>query len=115
MSKSTTISPESGTHSRKQTSADVSVEELKELLRAAEQALGDIGSYTAEQVHALRDRLQNVLADGKITLKNLVAAARRQASHADEVIRANPYQTAGIAAGVGLLTGYLISRTCSQR
>ncbi len=114
MSKSTTTPTESGTHSRKQTSADVSVEELKDLLHEAEQALGDIGSYTADEVHALRDRLQSVLADGKITLKNLVAAARRHAGHADEAIRANPYQTAGIAAGVGLLTGYLISRSCSR-
>jgi ElaB/YqjD/DUF883 family membrane-anchored ribosome-binding protein len=115
MSKSTTIHPGPDTHPRKQAPADVSVEELKDLLREAEKALGDIGSYTAEQVHALRDRLQSVLADGKVTLKNLAAAARRHAGHADEVIRANPYQTAGIAAGVGVLTGYLISRSCSRR
>jgi len=96
-------------------SADSTVEELKVLLAEAERALSNVGDATTDEVQALRQRLRSILADGQATLKNVTVAARRQAAHADEIIRENPYQTIGIAAGVGLLAGYLISRSCSNR
>lgn len=96
-------------------SADSTVEELKGLLAEAESALSQAGDSASDEVQALREKLRGVLADGQTTLKNVTAAARRQAARADEVIRENPYQAIGIAAGVGLLAGYLISRSCSDR
>ncbi len=95
--------------------ADSTVDELKALLREAESALSHAGDTASDEVQELRERLRDVLADGQATVKNLAAAARRQAAKADETIRANPYQAIGIAAGVGLLAGYLISRSCSNR
>ncbi len=90
--------------------ADSTVDDLKALLREAEHALSQAGDTATDEVQALRERLRDVLADGQATVKNLTAAARRQAARADEAIRENPYQAIGIAAGIGLLAGYLITR-----
>jgi ElaB protein len=90
------------------------VDDLRSLIRDAEQALSTAGGQTADEVQALRERFREILAQGQTKLKNFTDAARRQAGHADETIRANPYQSIGIAAGVGLLLGFLISRSCSN-
>ena len=95
--------------------ADSTVDDLKALLREAEVALSQAGDTASDEVQALRERLRDVLEDGQETVKNLTAAARRQAARADEAIRANPYQAIGIAAAVGLLAGYLITRSSSRR
>ncbi|MBC7365401.1 MAG: DUF883 family protein [Undibacterium sp.] len=94
--------------------ADSTIEELRGLLAEAEQALSSAGDAATDEVQALRERLRGVLAEGQATLKNVTAAARRQAARADETIRENPYQAIGIAAAVGLLAGYLVSRNCSD-
>lgn len=94
--------------------AESTVEELKSLLREAELALSNAGEQATDEVHALRDRLRSVLAGGRDTVKNLAAGARRQAVRADELVHENPYAAVGIAAGVGLIAGLLISRSCSN-
>jgi ElaB/YqjD/DUF883 family membrane-anchored ribosome-binding protein len=94
--------------------AGTSVEDLKALLREAEQALGNANAGDSDEVQELRERLRDVLADGKMTLKNVSESLRRQAGRADDVIRAKPYQTIGAAAVVGLLAGFLLSRNRSN-
>jgi ElaB/YqjD/DUF883 family membrane-anchored ribosome-binding protein len=98
--ESTTLDEQQGT----------SVEDLKALLREAEEALGNADGGQSDDVQALRERLRDVLAEGQSTLKNLSDTFRRQAGRADEVIRSKPYQTIGAAAAVGLLAGFLMSR-----
>lgn len=96
--------------------ADATAEDLRDLLREAELALSDAGVQATDKVTELRERLRDALANGKDTMKHLAASARRQAEHADEVIRENPYVAIGVAAGVGLVAGYLISRcNCPRR
>jgi ElaB/YqjD/DUF883 family membrane-anchored ribosome-binding protein len=91
--------------------AGTTVEDLKALLREAEEALGGAENAASEEIQALRERLRDVLADGKSTLRQFSDSVRRQAARADEVVRTNPYQTIGVAAAVGLLVGFLISRS----
>ncbi|MBL9187088.1 MAG: DUF883 domain-containing protein [Opitutaceae bacterium] len=95
--------------------ADTTAEDLKTLLHEAEQALSRAGDNVSDDVQALRERLRDALANGQATMKNLTAAARRQALQADETIRSHPYQAIGVAAGLGLLVGYMISRGCGTR
>lgn len=97
------------------TEPGTSVEELKALLREAEEALGNSDSGASDDVQDLRERLRDVLAEGQSTMKNLSDTFRRQAARADEAVRAKPYQTIAIAATVGLLAGFLISRSGSRR
>jgi ElaB/YqjD/DUF883 family membrane-anchored ribosome-binding protein len=87
-----------------------SVDDLKALLREAEEALGNVNDSQSDEVQALRERLRDVLAEGQSRLKNVSDAVRRQAGRADEMIRSKPYQTLGVAAAIGLLAGFLMSR-----
>ena len=59
-----------------------SVEDLKALLREAEEALGNADGAQSDDVQALRERLRDVLAEGQSTLKNLSNTFRRQAGRA---------------------------------
>jgi ElaB/YqjD/DUF883 family membrane-anchored ribosome-binding protein len=36
------------------------------------------------------------------------------AKYTDEIVRANPYRTVGVAAGIGLLAGFLIGRSSNS-
>jgi ElaB/YqjD/DUF883 family membrane-anchored ribosome-binding protein len=82
---------------------DTSVGSLKSLLAEARTAISDVGSHASEDIQALRDRL-------RAQVKTVAKAARRQASRADDVIRAKPYHAIGIAAAIGLIAGLLIAR-----
>jgi ElaB/YqjD/DUF883 family membrane-anchored ribosome-binding protein len=93
-------------------SANTAIEELKDLIREAEAALGSAGND--EQIDELRERLRDAISSGQSMIANLTDTVRNQAKRADGAIRANPYQSLGIAAGVGLVAGYLLSRRSSD-
>ena len=57
------------------------------------------------RVEAAQERLSAIYEGAK---RNVVAGAKC----ADATIRDNPYQSIAIAAGVGLLAGVLLSRSC---
>ncbi len=100
-------------HRRRRATTDASAEDLRGLLREAEHALSDAGVQTTDKVAEIRERLRNAFALGEDAFRHLATSARRQAAQADEMVRNNPYAGIGIAAGVGLLAGYLISRSRS--
>ena len=93
-----------------QTPTDL-LNDLHALVAEAEKMMGDsISEHTAEAVGALRarfetaqERLGELYSGAK---KKVIAGAR----YSDETIRANPYQSIAIAAGVGLLVGVLLGR-----
>lgn len=102
--------PKSNSKARSQ--ADASADDLRELLREAELALSDAGVQATDKVVELRERLRAAFAEGKNTVKHLTATARRQAAQADEMVRDNPYAAIGVATGLGLLVGCLLTRAC---
>ena len=85
--------------------------DLHTLVAEAEKMMGDsISEHTAEAVGALRERFdaaQERFADIYEGAKTRVVAG---AKCTDAAIRANPYQSLAIAAGVGLLVGVLLGR-----
>jgi ElaB/YqjD/DUF883 family membrane-anchored ribosome-binding protein len=93
--------------------ANTTIEDLRALIREAEQALAS-GDSGGDEFDELRERLRDSIAEGQNMVLNLKDNLARQAKRADQAIRANPYQTAGIAAGVGILVGYLLSRRGSS-
>lgn len=93
-----------------QTPADL-LNDLHALVAEAEKMLGEsVSEHTADAVHALRarfDAAQHRLGEVyAVARKKVVAGAKCT----DEAIRANPYQSIAIAAGVGLLAGVLLGR-----
>ena len=79
------------------------VRDGEELLKAGAQELGERGIEA-------RERLANALELAKDTARKLQDQARVGAQATDQLIRENPYQSIGIAFGVGMLFGILVNR-----
>ncbi len=85
--------------------------DLHTLVNEAEKMMGDsISEHTADAVSALRARFDATHE----RLAELYTGARQKviagAKCTDATIRANPYQSLAIAAGVGILVGVLLGR-----
>jgi len=85
--------------------------DLQMLVAEAESMIGDtVTEHSAEAVESLQSRF----AAAQERFAEVYAGARRKvvagAKCTDEAIRANPYQSLAIAAGIGLLVGVLLGR-----
>jgi ElaB/YqjD/DUF883 family membrane-anchored ribosome-binding protein len=97
---------------------EVSKEKLMQDLRLvvsdAEELLRATASQAGEKVSAARERIQENLAGAKERLaaaqQNVAAKTKEAARVTDEYVHENPWKAVGIAAGVGLVVGMLISR-----
>jgi len=85
--------------------ADVSqlVEDAQELMTAT-------AHIAEDKVMAARKRLSGAIQNGREVLENLKNKAIDGAKATDEVIREHPYQSIGVALGVGVLIGILLRR-----
>ncbi len=86
------------------------IAELRELLREAEDVLADSGPAGGAKVEALRERLRVALAEGRNAVDHLRELARRRAGELDAQVRSHPYESMGIAVGIGALLGLACSR-----
>lgn len=98
--------------------SEVSKEKLMQDLRVvvsdAEELLRATAGQAGEKASAARERIQDSLIAAKarlIAAEEAVVAKTKQAAKAtDEYVHENPWKAVGIAAGVGLVIGMLISR-----
>lgn len=102
------------TESTAQTPEDL-LAELRTLVADAEKMMSDsVTEHSEDAVSALRSRF----AAAQERMGELYAGARQKviagAKYTDDTIRANPYQSLAIAAGVGLLIGILVGRRCEK-
>jgi ElaB/YqjD/DUF883 family membrane-anchored ribosome-binding protein len=96
----------------------VSTRKLKQDLQAvvvdAEELLKATASQTGERVQQVRAHAEESLRQARTRLAESGEAlgqnARAAALGVDELARKQPWAAAGIAAGIGLLIGLLISR-----
>jgi ElaB/YqjD/DUF883 family membrane-anchored ribosome-binding protein len=86
------------------------VEDLRSLVRDAEELLKSGAEEVGGKAAELRARLQTSLDKAKDTCRKLEGHAVESAKAADRVIRGHPYESIGIAFGVGVLLGVLINR-----
>ena len=84
---------------------------LAEDARALMAATADVAG---EKVAEARKRLAAALESAKEIAGRVRDKAVESAKAADEAVRENPYQTIGIAFGVGALIGYLLARRTSR-
>jgi len=97
---------------------EVSKEKLMQDLRVvvadAEELLRATAGQAGEKVSAARERIQENLAAAKqrlaVAQDAVVARTKEAAKVTDEYVHENPWKAVGIAAGVGLVIGMLISR-----
>lgn len=83
---------------------------LKSVTQDAEHFVRETTSGLSEKARDARARLAASLASAKAGLATLNEKAIEGAKATDRVIRANPYQSIGVAFGIGILIGVLVSR-----
>ena len=79
------------------------VEDSEALLHATKDAVG-------EKAGEVRQRLTDALAAARHSCRHLEDKALNSAKAADKTIREHPYQSIGVAFGLGLLIGVLVTR-----
>lgn len=93
---------------------DKLVQDLKTVMQDAEALLKATSTQTGERIQEVRARAEESLRQARVRLTQVEEDALRQAREVadatEEYVRENPWQSVGIAAGVGLLLGLLISR-----
>jgi ElaB/YqjD/DUF883 family membrane-anchored ribosome-binding protein len=86
------------------------LQDLKAVVQDGEDLLRAGAHNLSERGVAARERLTAALEAAKQTRVRLEQRARAGAQEADRVIREHPYQSIGIAFGVGMLLGILVNR-----
>lgn len=90
------------------------VQDLKVVLSDAEALLKATSAQTGEKIQEVRARAEESLRQARERLTEVeeeaLRRARELADATEEYVRDNPWQSVGIAAGIGLVLGILISR-----
>ena len=93
---------------------DKLLEDLQTVVRDADALLRATSAQTGEKIQEIRARAEQSLKQARVRLAEVetlaVERAKQAAGVADEYVRENPWQSIGIAAGIGLLLGLLVSR-----
>lgn len=84
--------------------------DLKLVMRDAEDLLKATAGEVGDKVKEVRGRLTKALQSAKDTCERLQEKTVDAAKATDHVIREHPYESIGIAFGVGLLIGVLVGR-----
>jgi len=84
--------------------------DLQAVIRDAEELLKATGGQSGEHVSAVRARLTAAMESAKATAHKVQEKAVAAAKATDQVIRTHPYESLGVAFGVGLLVGVLVTR-----
>lgn len=90
------------------------LQDVRQVLSNTEDLLNSSGEEGGEKARELRQRIGANLKQAKnrlIEAEQLIAGKAKAAAKAtDQYVHENPWKSIGIAAGVGLLLGLLISR-----
>jgi ElaB/YqjD/DUF883 family membrane-anchored ribosome-binding protein len=84
--------------------------DLKALMHDAEELMKATAGQAGEKVAELRSRLAVAIESAKGTCHRLEETTVAAAKATDRTIREHPYESIGIAFGVGLLVGVLVGR-----
>jgi ElaB/YqjD/DUF883 family membrane-anchored ribosome-binding protein len=84
--------------------------DVKQVVRDGEELLRAGAGELTEKGKAARERLAAALESAKETGRRLQEKTVAGAKATDKVIREHPYQSIGIAFGIGLLIGVLVNR-----
>jgi ElaB/YqjD/DUF883 family membrane-anchored ribosome-binding protein len=86
------------------------VSDLKSVTKDAEELLKTVSGEEGNGSHDLRMRLSTAIDSARETYRRLEEKAVAGAKATDKVIRDHPYESLGVAFGLGLLVGVLVTR-----
>jgi ElaB/YqjD/DUF883 family membrane-anchored ribosome-binding protein len=84
--------------------------DTKALVRDAEELLKATAGEAGDKLKEVRHRLSKALDSVKAGSAYLQEKTVETAKAADQTIREHPYESIGIAFGVGILIGFLVGR-----
>jgi ElaB/YqjD/DUF883 family membrane-anchored ribosome-binding protein len=84
--------------------------DLKAVVKDAEELMKTTAGVAGEKVSDVRTRLAAALESAKATCHRLEEKSVAAAKATDRCIREHPYESIGVAFGLGLLIGVLIGR-----
>ncbi len=89
-------------------------QELQQVLSASEALLNNAEQQTNQEFQNAKQALENTLKNAKeefLKIEDiLVQKSKSTIQASDSFVKENPWKTAGIAAGVGVILGLLIAR-----
>ena len=95
-------------------SAGQLIDDLTAVIRDAESLLRATAAQTGDKVDEIRTRAEESVRQAKERLAGIeeetLQHARVLAGEAEEYVRGNPWQALGIAAGIGIVLGLLMTR-----
>ena len=86
------------------------VTDFRALVTDAEELTRATATQTGEKIVDLRTRVQQSVAAIKPRLEQAEELVKDTATKADQYVHANPWATAGVAAGIGLIVGLMARR-----
>jgi ElaB/YqjD/DUF883 family membrane-anchored ribosome-binding protein len=86
------------------------VSDLKTVTRDAEELLKTVSGEKGNGSNDMRARLSSAIESAKTTYHRLEEKTVAGAKATDKAIRAHPYESLGVAFGMGLLVGVLVGR-----
>ena len=90
------------------------VAEFKSVIADAEALIKATANQGGEKLDQLRAQAETSLASAKIKLEDLhedlIEKGREAVKATDDYVQENPWKAVGIAAGIGLVIGLLVSR-----
>jgi ElaB/YqjD/DUF883 family membrane-anchored ribosome-binding protein len=97
-----------------QVTTDKLFQDLQLVVRDAEALLKATAGQAGEKLQEARAKTEESLRQAKTRIESLEQAAlnsgKEMVSSAEDYVRQNPWQAVGLAAGVGLVLGVLLSR-----
>jgi ElaB/YqjD/DUF883 family membrane-anchored ribosome-binding protein len=93
-----------------QNETDKLIKDLRLVAQDAEDLIRATAGEVNEKTKQARARLTQTLEKARETAQELQVKAAEKAKVADEVIREHPYESMGIAFGLGLLLGVIVNR-----
>jgi ElaB/YqjD/DUF883 family membrane-anchored ribosome-binding protein len=93
-----------------QNETDKLVKDLRLVVQDAEDLIRATAGEVNEKTKQARARLSQTLEKAKESAVVLQEKATEKAKVADEVIRQHPYESMGVAFGLGLLLGVIVNR-----
>ena len=84
--------------------------DVKSVVQDAEELMQETADQAGEKVAQARGRLAAALEAAKASCQRWEEKSVAAAKATDETIREHPYETIGIAFGLGLLVGVLVAR-----
>jgi ElaB/YqjD/DUF883 family membrane-anchored ribosome-binding protein len=93
-----------------QDQTDKLMKDLRLVVQDAEDLIRATAGEVNEKTRQARVRLSQTLDKAKETAQDLQVRAVEKAKVADELIRDHPYESIGVAFGVGVLLGLIVNR-----